>query len=136
VKHALAKRARIGRQPTGALVAKGPFVFSSKCGPERPIGSGRKAHDQAIEDAGIGDHFRLYDLHHTFATRAVAGDVDLPTLSAMLGHTSIQMTMRYVHPAEEQKKIAAAKLEAFRIAEIVQAIERNPGLTTIPTTVN
>ena len=33
----------------------------------------------------------------------------------MLGHTSIQVTMRYVHPAEEQKKIAAGKLEAFRI---------------------
>jgi integrase len=96
----------------------------------------RKAHDQAIEDAGIGDHFRLYDLRHTFATRAVAGGVDLPTLSAMLGHTSIQMTMRYVHPAEEQKKIAAGALEAFRIAGIVQAIERNRGLTTIPTTVN
>ena len=119
-----------------ALEAKGPFVFSSKCGPERPIGSVRKAHDQAIEDAGIGDHFRLYDLRHTFATRAVAGGVDLPTLSAMLGHTSIQMTMRYVHPAEEQKKIAAGKLEAFRIAGIVQAIERNRGVTTIPTTVN
>jgi integrase len=119
-----------------ALKAKGPFVFSSKCGPERPIGSVRKAHDQAIEDAGIGDHFRLYDLRHTFATRAVAGGVDLPTLSAMLGHTSIQMTMRYVHPAEEQKKIAAGKLEVFRIAGIVQAVERNRGLTTIPTTVN
>jgi integrase len=119
-----------------ALEAKGPFVFSSKCGPERPIGSVRKAHDHAIEDAGIGDHFRLYDLRHTFATRAVAGGVDLPTLSAMLGHTSIQMTMRHVHPAEEQKKIAAGKLEIFRIAGIVQAIERNRGLTTIPTTVN
>jgi hypothetical protein len=34
------------------------------------------------------------------------------------------MTMRYVHPAEEQKKIAAGKLEAFRIAGIIQAIEK------------
>jgi integrase len=89
-----------------------------------------------IISARVGDHFRLYDLRHTFATRAVAGGVDLATLSTMLGHTSIQMTMRYVHPAEEQKKIAAGKLEVFRIAGIVQAIERNRGLTTIPTTVN
>jgi hypothetical protein len=99
-------------------------------------GSVRKAHDKAVEDAGIEDHFRLYDLRHTFATRAVAGGVDLPTLSAMLGHTSIQMTMRYVHPAEEQKKIATGKLEAFRIAGIVQAIEKSRSLTTDPTTVN
>jgi len=116
--------------------AKGPFVFRSKSSVDRPIGSVRKAHDKAVEDAGIQDHFRLYDLRHTFATRAVAGGVDLPTLSAMLGHTSIQMTMRYVHPAEEQKKIATGKLEAFRIAGIVQAIEKSRALATISATVN
>jgi len=60
----------------------------------------------------------------------------LPTLSAMLGPMSIQMTMRYVHPAEEQKKIATGKLEAFRIAGVVGAIEKSRSLTTIPTTVN
>ena len=119
-----------------AKTSKGPFVFPSKSSTEKPIGSVRKAHDKAVENAGISDHFRLYDLRHTFATRAVAGGVDLPTLSAMLGHTSIQMTMRYVHPAEEQKKIAAGKLEAFRIAGIVEAIEKSRGLTTNPTTVN
>jgi hypothetical protein len=45
----------------------------------------------------------------------------------MLGHTSIQMTMQYVHPAEEQKKIATGKLEAFRIEGIVKTIEKNRG---------
>jgi integrase len=70
-----------------AKSAKGPFVFPSKVGSDKSIGSVRKAHDKAVEDAGIGEHFRLYDLRHTFATRAVAGGVDLPTLSAMLGHT-------------------------------------------------
>lgn len=119
-----------------AKTAKSPFVFPSRYSTDKPIGSVRKAHDKAVENAGIGDHFRLYDLRHTFATRAVAGGVDLPTLSAMLGHTSIQMTMRYVHPAEEQKKIAAGKLEAFRIAGIVQAIDKSKSLTTDPTTVN
>jgi integrase len=118
-----------------AKVAKGPFVFPSKNGSDRPIGSVRKAHDKAVELACIGEHFRLYDLRHTFATRAVAGGVDLPTLSAMLGHTSIQMTMRYVHPAEEQKKIATGKLEAFRIAGIVEAIEKSRLLTTVVTTI-
>lgn len=117
-----------------ARIAKGPFVFWSKLSGDKPIGSVRKAHDSAVEKAGILEHFRLYDLRHTFATRAVAGGVDLPTLSAMLGHTSIQMTMRYVHPAEEQKKIATGKLEAFRIAGIVQAIEKNRSATISPTT--
>ena len=77
---------------------------------------------------------RPYDLRHTFATRAVVAGVDLPTLSAILGHTSIQMTMRYVRPAEEQKRLAAGKLETFRLAEIVEAVEKSQGVPIISTT--
>jgi hypothetical protein len=40
----------------------------------------------------------------------------------------MRMTMRYVHPAEEHKRFAAGKLETFRQAGILQAIEkRAPG---------
>jgi integrase len=114
---------------------KSSFVFPSKASLDRPIGSVRKAHDAAVERAGITEHFRLYDLRHTFATRAVAAGVDLPTLSAILGHTSIQMTMRYVHPAEEQKRFAAGKLETFRLAGMVEAMEKSRQATTISATV-
>jgi integrase len=114
---------------------KSPFVFSSKGNLDRPIGSVRKAHDAAVKKAGIKEHFRLYDLRHTFATRAVAAGVDLPTLSAILGHTSIQMTMRYVHPAEEQKRFAAGKLETFRLAGMVEAMEKSRKASTISATV-
>jgi integrase len=111
------------------------YVFPAKGDSERPIGSVRKAHDNAVERAGITDHFRLYDLRHTFATRSVAAGVDLPTLSAILGHTSIQMTMRYVHPAEEQKRFAARKLETFRQAGLLEAIEKSQRVSTISATV-
>ena len=118
-----------------AKKAKGQFMFPSKGDRERPIGSVRKAHDVAVERAGIKEHFRLYDLRHTFATRAVAAGVDLPTLAAILGHTSIQMTMRYVHPAEEQKRFAVGKFESFRLAGIVEAMEKSKQATTISATV-
>jgi integrase len=120
---------RLTKKPTS------PFVFPSKGSADRSIGSVRKAHDAAVEKAGIKDHFRLYDLRHTFATRAVAAGVDLPTLSAILGHTSIQMTMRYVHPAEEQKRFAAGKLETFRLAGMVEAMEKSQRVSTISATV-
>jgi integrase len=118
-----------------AKKATSSFVFPAKGDPMRPIGSVRKAHDAAVDKAGIEEHFRLYDLRHTFATRAVAAGVDLPTLSAILGHTSIQMTMRYVHPAEEQKRFAAAKLETFRLAGMVEAMEKSQRVSTISATV-
>lgn len=107
-----------------------PFAFPSPTDPQRPLGSVRKAHDAAVKRAGIADHFRLYDLRHTFATRAAASGVDLPTLSSMLGHTKIQMTMRYVHPAEEQKRVAAAKAESFRAQGLLEAARKNQALPT------
>ena len=60
--------------------------------------------------------------------------VDLPTLAALLGHTSIQMTMRYVHPAEEHKKEAARKLENYKAAEVLKLAEKSQRVTTIFTT--
>lgn len=114
--------------------AGSPYAFPSPTNPARPIGSVRKAHDAAVENAGIKDHFRLYDLRHTFATRAAASGVDLPTLASMLGHTKIQMTMRYVHPAEEQKRAASVKVENFRTSGILEAVRKSRRVPTkVPT---
>jgi integrase len=104
--------------------AHGCWIFSSPAGPGRaersdqPIRSVRKAHDAAIRRAGIKDHFRLYDLRHTFATRAAQAGVDVLTLAALLGHQTVQMTSRYVHPSDQHKGDAVTKLEAYN-AEMV-----------------
>jgi integrase len=98
-----------------------PYVFPSPHDIQRPIGSVKKAHSGAVRRANITRHFRLYDLRHTFATRAAASGVDLPTLSSLLGHASILMTMRYVHPAAEQKRAAMEKFEKFRADGIIGA---------------
>jgi integrase len=112
-----------------------PYVFPSPRDPRQPIGSVRKAHDAAVKRAGIKEHFRLYDLRHTFATRAAAARVDLPVLAALLGHTKIQMTMRYVHPAEEQKKEAVGKFESYKLALLEKAIEKGVRVPTKVTTI-
>jgi integrase len=114
-----------------------PFVFSSPHNAVRPIGSVKKAHRAAAVRAKIKGAFRLYDLRHTFATRAVTSGADLPTLSALLGHASILMTMRYVHPAAEQKRMTIEKFEKFRAEGIISAAaaQQSQGATTILTTV-
>jgi len=118
--------------------AKGRFVFCSPARPGQPaqpdraIQSVRKAHDAAVRRAGIRDHFRLYDLRHTYATRAAQAGVDLLTLAALLGHTTVQMTSRYVHPTDQHKVEAARKLEEynaeirFKLAGAVSGSLQNP----------
>jgi hypothetical protein len=62
--------------------------------------------------------------------------MSLPTLAAILGHTTIQMTMRYVHPAAEEKRLAMNRFEKFRAEGIMNAAtaSRSHEVTTIVTT--
>jgi integrase len=126
-------------QPPAATFNDRAYIFPSPDNPERPIASVRKAHDGAVRRAKAKPAFRLYDLRHTYASRyasrAVMAGVDLPTLGALLGHTTVQMTMRYVHPAEEHKREAAAKIENFKAMSVIKLAERNQGVPTVSTTV-
>jgi integrase len=113
-----------------------PYLFRSRHDVQKPIGSVKKAHSAAVKRANIRRYFRLYDLRHTFATRAVDAGTDLPTLSSLLGHASILMTMRYVHPAAEQKKTAMEKFEKFSAEGIISAAtaQQSHGVPTKVTT--
>ncbi len=50
-------------------------------------------------------HYSFHTLRHTFATRCVENGFDAKTLSEILGHTDVKITLnRYVHPSKEIKK--------------------------------
>lgn len=74
------------------------------------------AHRGALERAKLNP-FQLYSCRHTFATRAAETGVDLVTLAALLGHSRVQMVMRYAHPTEEHQFNAIKKMEAYRTAK-------------------
>jgi len=63
-----------------------------------PIGDFKKTFTEVKEQAHIED-FTLHDTRHTFASRLVMKGVPLLDVSKLLGHKSIQMTMRYAHLA-------------------------------------
>jgi integrase len=69
-------------------------------GPHDKICKARTAKDD--ESARPMLDFVLYDFRHTFATRsATEKGMDLPTLKFILGHSSLRMVERYVHPTQD-----------------------------------
>ncbi|HXD34043.1 MAG TPA: tyrosine-type recombinase/integrase [Pyrinomonadaceae bacterium] len=90
---------------------KGDCLFPGRIEGE-PIVKVNAAHTATVKRCGVAP-FRLYDLRYTWATRAAMAGVDLVTLAAMLGHSRIQMVLRYAHPTEEHQFLAMRKLEAF-----------------------
>lgn len=98
---------------------KGDYLFSGGRGGgdvKNPIVKLNNAHAGALKRTGL-KKFRIYDLRHTFASRMAMAGVDLVTLAALLGHSRVQMVMRYAHPIEEHKVEAMQKLENFNAAK-------------------
>jgi integrase len=59
---------------------------------------------------GLTD-FHFHDLRHTFASWLVMPGVPLGTVSQLLGHKSITMTMRYAHLSPHHKAHAVCSLD-------------------------
>jgi site-specific recombinase XerD len=70
---------------------------------------GRHWFEPAIKEAGIRD-FTWHCLRHTFASRLVMAGVDLRTAQQLMGHKTIQMTVRYAHLAPEHQMAAVERL--------------------------
>lgn len=68
------------------------------------------AFEKARKDADLNG-LRLHDLRHTFATRLIQSGANPFTVQKILGHSTITMTMRYVHPSEDLMREAVSNLE-------------------------
>jgi integrase len=57
----------------------------------------------AVKRAGIVD-FRFHDLRHTFANQLLMKGGTLKDVQELLGHTTMTMTLRYVHLTQEHRR--------------------------------
>jgi integrase len=64
----------------------------------------RNYYNRYLRGADI-PHLNFHGLRHTFATEMIRHGADVKTLSGLLGHSSVSLTMDlYVHPQMEQKR--------------------------------
>jgi integrase len=123
-------QAFLGSLPRSDLPSEKPFVLTyvDQTGTARhrrrisPSGGG--VHDdfhKAVLAAGIED-FRFHDLRHTFATRMLRQTGNLKLVSRLLGHTSIETTMRYAHVLDAD---LAEAMAGFRVAPILPERKRH-----------
>lgn len=73
---------------------------------------------QAVTVAGIGQT-RIHDLRHTFASHLAMAGTPLPVLSGLLGHASIEMTMRYSHLCPDVTRQSVSAL-TYSAADLLQ----------------
>lgn len=88
------------------------FVISNDDGFSNPRTFDLKFHS-ILKECGI-DSINYHALRHTFATRCVEAGVDIKSLSEILGHANVSITLNtYVHSSMELKRKQIEKLSAL-----------------------
>lgn len=93
----------------------------------------RKAVEACKLNAGMKDprnNIVFHSLRHTFASWLVQKGTPLAVVSRLLGHSTLQMTMRYAHLAPEQGREAINTLPSVSAANTLQSVKgaRNEAL--------
>lgn len=82
--------------------------------------------DEAKKEAKI-EGVVWHSLRHTFASRLVMAGVDLRTVQELMGHKTIEMTLRYSHLSQSHLNEAVLRLDQKKVQE------PKPEQTPVPT---
>ena len=94
----------------GKKHAESAYVFCEGEGKPYSLHRVSKAFQRACSAAGV-HNCRFHDLRHDFASSLVQRDVDIFTVSKLLGHKDLRMTLRYCHLAPENLRSAVNVLD-------------------------
>ncbi len=90
------------------------WLFPSRQRPDHPIVdvTGQYLYNQALRRAGLPRRGGIHCLRHSFATHLLESGVEITVLQRVMGHRSIQTTLRYLH------------LRAERLSQIKSPLDR------------
>ena len=101
------------RLATGGEWNDNDLVFCTEIGTPYELRNLNRVLHRTLKEAGLHT-MGAHSLRHSFATRAVEAGMDIRTLSEILGHTQVSLTMQlYVHSNMETKKKEMEKMDAF-----------------------
>lgn len=93
------------------------FIFTGTDVPLDPR-TYQKLYKDILKHAGVKDR-KFHAIRHTFATRALELGVDIKTLSEILGHSTVSITLNiYTHSLFEQKRRAMDKLSQIHTSNV------------------
>jgi integrase len=104
------------------------YVFANPQRSEIHLRDVRANWANALKAAGL-KHFWLYDLRHTFATRATESGAPSLFVAAVMGHSNPNIMQTYAKATDDYRRSVISKLEALREAHTVQSTA--PGLHLI-----
>jgi len=88
------------------------LIFSTNLGNPKDRHNLNRTLRQALEKAGL-THRGIHALRHTFATNAVQSNMDIRTLSEIIGHSKVAFTLQtYAHSDMDTKRKALEAMEA------------------------
>lgn len=90
-----------------------PYVFVNPATGTRVDRFNNTTWRKVLRRAGI-KNFRWHDLRHTFGSRLAQAGVPVTAIKELLGHSSIQVTMRYAHLAPTNLREAVSVLDEPR----------------------
>jgi site-specific recombinase XerD len=93
-----------------------PYVFPSETGRPYLVTSLDHLHSDVRKALRLPADFVIHSLRHSFGTRLGEAGADAFTIMRIMGHSSVTVSQKYVHPTPEAMERAFERLEALNDA--------------------